>query len=257
MADLSTAPIRTAIVRITIGAFSLAALMGVIALIGGGAFGATEGRILLTTLLVGVSSVAVLCYLATAGTPCQWVGVVGGVVLVAPVFTALLMIWHDFDTAPSELESKTFGVGTVVAATLAQVCLLLALGARARPAVRRILVATIALAAVLAGLISAMVLGYDDPGSGYLRFLGVVAILDVLGTVGVAALTRFGGGAARPAAAPAAALTVSPALAARVAALAERTGRSPGAVLDEAAERYLAEAEVPAADENEPGARAH
>lgn len=256
MADLSTAPIRTAIVRITIGAFSLAALMGVIALIGGGAFGATEGRILLTTLLVGVSSVAVLCYLATAGTPYQWVGVVGGVVLVAPVFTALLMIWHDFDTAPSELESKTFGVGTVVAATLAQVCLLLALGARARPAVRRILVATIALAAVLAGLISAMVLGYDDPGSGYLRFLGVVAILDVLGTVVAAALTRFGGGAARPAA-PAAALTVSPALAARVAALAQRTGRSPGAVLDEAAERYLAEAEHPAADENEPGARAH
>jgi len=48
-----------------------------------------------------------------------------------------------------------------------------------------------------------------------------------------------------------------PALAARVASLAERTGRSPGAVLDEAAERYLAEAELPAADENEPGARAH
>ena len=70
-----------------------------IALIGGGAFGATEGRVLLTTLLVGVASVAVLCYLATAGTPYQWVGVVGGVVLVAPVVTALFMIWHDFDTA--------------------------------------------------------------------------------------------------------------------------------------------------------------
>ena len=64
MADLSTAPIRTAIVRITIGAFSLAALIGVMALLGGGAFGAIEGRILLTTLLVGVASMAVLCYLA-------------------------------------------------------------------------------------------------------------------------------------------------------------------------------------------------
>ncbi|GAA2135770.1 hypothetical protein GCM10009844_01370 [Nocardioides koreensis] len=254
MADLSTAPIRTVIVRITIGAFSLAALMGVIALIGGGAFGATEGRILLTTLLVGVSSVAVLCYLATAGTPYQWVGVLGGVVLVAPVLTALVMIWHDFDTTPSELESKTFGVGTVVAATLAQVCLLLALGARARPAVRRILVATIALAGVLAGLVSAMVLGYDDPGSGYLRFLGVVAILDVLGTVVVAALTRFGV-SPRPQAPTV--LAVPFGLTGRVVALAERTGRHPEDVVGEAVERYLAAAELPAADENEPGARAH
>lgn len=251
---MSTAPIRTAIVRTTIGAFSLAALMGVIALIGGGAFGATEGRVLLTTLLVGISSVAVLCYLATAGTPYQWVGVIGGVVLVAPVTTALLMIWHDFDTSPSELESKTFGVGTVVAATLAQVCLLLALGGRARPAVRRILAATIALAAVLAGLVSAMVLGHEDPGSAYLRFLGVVAILDVLGTVVVAALTKFGITARPPAPAV---LALPPTLTDRVVTLAGRTGRQPDEVVREAVERYLAEAEVPVVDENEPGARAH
>ena len=67
MATPTTAPIRRWIVRLTIGSFSVAALMGIVALLGGGEFGETEGRILLTTLLVGVVSIAVLCYLATAG----------------------------------------------------------------------------------------------------------------------------------------------------------------------------------------------
>ena len=67
MGTATTAPIRRAIVRTTIGSFSLAALMGIIALLGGGHFGATQGRVLLTTLLVGVVSIAVLCFLVTAG----------------------------------------------------------------------------------------------------------------------------------------------------------------------------------------------
>ncbi|MFC4784248.1 hypothetical protein ACT8ZV_07225 [Nocardioides sp. MAHUQ-72] len=248
----TAAPIRTAIVRVTIGSFSLAALLGVIALIGGGAFGATEGRILLTTLLVGIVSVAVLCYLATAETPYQPVGVAGGVVVLVPLVTALVMIWSDFSEAPPEWLGKTFGVGAVVAATLAQVSLLLGISHGARSGVRRILVGTLAAAAVLAAMISYLILG-TEPSGPYFRVLGVVAILDVLGTVVVTALTKFGRGLrvqAAPVAAPAT-IVVPPELAARVVAAAERTGRRPEEVVDQALQRYLAEVEVPATSADE------
>jgi hypothetical protein len=246
----TAAPIRTAIVRVTIGSFSLAALLGVIALVGGGAFGATEGRILLTTLLVGVVSIAVLCYLATAETPYQPVGVAGGVVVLAPLVSALVMIWSDYSEAPPEWLGKTFGVGAVVAASFAQASLLLAMTVRARPAVRRILAPTLVMATVLAAMVSYLILGPEPRATPYFRLLGIVAILDVLGTVVVAALTRFGRGTVRPAPPPAA-LVVPPALAARVVDLAERTGRRPEEVVDEALQRYLTDGQVPVATTEE------
>lgn len=193
MATPTTAPIRRWIVRTTIGSFSLAALMGIIALLGSGDFGEFEGRILLTTLLVGVVSIAVLCYLATAGRRSQPVGVAGGVVVLVPLVCALLMIWGaDWDRGPGEGLARTFGVGSILAATLAQASLLLALCDGARAVVRRLLTATLALAGLLALLTCLLVLGYEPDEDTYFRVLGVVAILDVLGTVVVAALVKFG-----------------------------------------------------------------
>ena len=75
--DLDTAPVRRLVVFLTIGSFSIAALMGVIALLGGGSFGEREGQVLMTTLIVGTTSVAMLCYLATSGTRFQVVGASG------------------------------------------------------------------------------------------------------------------------------------------------------------------------------------
>lgn len=236
---VGTAPVRGLIVRLTIGSFSLAALMGVIALLGGGAFGETERRILLTTLLVGVTSVAVLCYLATAGTPYQLVGVAGGAAVLVPLVSALFLVWSDWGGEPPEWLGRTFGVGVVVAATLAQASLLLALGARSRPLVRRLLAATLVLATVLAGLVSYLILGPEPGGSAYARMLGVVAILDVLGTVVVTALTRFGtAGAAQPTSHET--VTVPAALAAALDERAVRTGRSRDDVVADAVAAYLA-----------------
>jgi hypothetical protein len=254
--DVGAAPVRTFIVRVTIGSFSLAALLGVIALVGGGAVGIAEGRILLTTLLVGVVSIAVLCYLATAGTRYQPVGVAGGVVVLAPLVTALVMIWSDLSEAPAEWLGKTFGVGTVLAASLAHACLLLGLAHRARPPIRRILAATLVMGAVLAGMLSWLVLG-PEPHGPYFRVLGVVAILDVLGTVVVAALTRFGRGTPRPVPSPTA-LAVPASLSARLVDLAERSGRRPEDLVEEALERYLDRPEAPqlAATDGAPAGRA-
>jgi hypothetical protein len=235
-----TAPIRKVIVRVTIGSFSLAALLGIIALLRGGEFGQTQFRILLTTLLVGAVSIAVLCYLATAGRPSQPVGVAGGLIVLVPLVTALLMIWGDVEHGPSEGVLKTFGVGTAVAATLAQASLLLTVGERGRPGVRRILVGTLALAAALAAMVSALIAGYTPPEGGYYhRILGVVAILDVLGTLVVAPLMKLGSGDLQRARAD---VRLPHDLAESVAQLATKSGQSSDEVVAAAVRLYLQEA---------------
>ncbi|CAI9405433.1 ribbon-helix-helix domain-containing protein [Nocardioides sp. T2.26MG-1] len=224
---------RAVIVRLTIGSFSVAALMGVAALLSGGSFGRTEGRVLLTTLLVGVASVAVLCYLATAGTSFQTVGVAGGVTVAVPVVTGLLLIWADLGSGPQDAAGRTFGAGTTVAATLAQACLLLVLGARGRPTLRGLLAGTLVLASVLAVALSVVIVAQDDPPSGVLRGMGVVAILDVLGTVVVSALSRFGPQAG------AVSLSVPAGMVASIDAV--RGGRSRDDVLKDAIESWLSD----------------
>ena len=65
------------VTTLVIGSFSVAALLGIIALLGGGELGETEGHVLLTTVIVGVESIAMLCYLAVSGRPTAIVGLVG------------------------------------------------------------------------------------------------------------------------------------------------------------------------------------
>jgi hypothetical protein len=234
-----TRQLRRVIVRLTIGSFSVAALMGIIALLSGGEFGETEGRVLLTTLLVGVVSVAVLCYLATAGKSFQSVGIAGGVAVAVPFVLGLVMIWAG-DTADQPWLYKPFLVFTIVAATLAQASLLLALCEKGRPLVRRILAATLVFATAVALMTSYLVI-FEDRGVGvgdwYFRLLGVVAILDVLGTVTVAALMKFGPTTAEREVGSA--LALPPDLRARLDAAALAEGRSPTEVAADAVERYL------------------
>ncbi|WP_457254202.1 hypothetical protein [Pedococcus sp. P5_B7] len=222
----TTAPIRRWIVRVTIGSFSLAALLGIIALLGGGDFGETEGQVLLTTLLVGVVSIAVLCYLTTAGRRSQPVGVAGGVVVLVPLVTGLLLIWLDSHDGLDEAWVKTFAIGAIVAATLAQTCLLLAPGEKANTLARRMLLGTIGLAALLALMTSMLVLGVDPGEDTFYRAVGIVAILDVLGTVVGAALMKFGPGSTDDHGSSATTLDVPPDLAAALAERAAATGRS-------------------------------
>ncbi len=229
---------RRIVVGLTIGSFSLAALMGVLALLGTGDFGDTEARVLLTTLTVGITSVAVLCYLATSETRYAPVGVAGGVAVLLPLSTALWLIWVDTGMNDSDVTWKAFGVGVVVAATLAQVSLLLVL-AGSRAGLRPLLGGTLVLATILAVLVSTMILGADG-SDGLWRVVGIVAILDVLGTVVTMALAVFGG-ARRPS--PVAGSRAVDLPASLVGALEERahaTGRSCDDLVAEAVAGYLA-----------------
>jgi len=232
-----TSTFRRTAATLTIGSFSLAALMGIVALLAGGSFGEGEGRVLLTTLIVGCASVCVLCYLATAGTPWSTVGVAGAVVLVLPVVTALLLVWADWDLFDDTMDGvlKAFGVGVVGAVTLAQVCLLLAL-AGGRRSLGFVLWSTVGLAVLLALLVSGLILGQSGPDDLW-RVIGVVAILDVLGTLVTIALARFGDrGAPRGSGLQ---VTLSAVHARALEDLSRRTGRTPDELVDAAVERYL------------------
>lgn len=179
--------LRSIVVRLVIGSFGLAALLGVIALLGGGSFGETEGQILLTTVIVGVECVALLCYLAVAGRSHAWVGVIGAIVSLIPFGIALTLTWSNGDLGESAW--RTFGVSVTVAATLAQASLLLGL-TRGR---RVLLGTTLAAATVVALMIIGPLLDQGGDDDLYWRLFGVVAILDALGTVVLVALRVFDG----------------------------------------------------------------
>ena len=235
-----TSTFRRTAATLTIGSFSLAALMGIVALLGGGDFGAGEARVLMTTLIVGCASVCMLCYLATAGTRWGVIGIVGSVVLVLPVVTSLILVWSDWDI-DMEGTWKAYGVGVVAAATLAQVCMLLAL-AGDRPALGVVLWSTVGLAAFLAVLVSGTILG-EVEADDFWRLIGVVAILDVLGTLVTIALAKFtdrgGVEERRTSRAAQARLTLSEAHTVAVQDLSRASGRAPAAVVAEAMDRYL------------------
>ena len=243
MAEPREALLRTWVVRITIGSFSVAALMGVAALVTGGEFGETEVRVLLTTLLVGAASVLVLCALTTAGTRARPVGAAGAAAALVMVAAALVLIWGRSDADAPMAVIRTFGVAAVLAVTLAQGSLLLTIGPHRSRLVVRLLIGTLALAAVLAVLVCVLVLGYEPDGSGYPRLLGVVAILDVLGTVVTAALAKFGG---RGEPSESRRLTVPEDLSSRLLHLAETTGERPEALLRSTLEAGLDAASSPA-----------
>lgn len=225
--------LRSVVVKVVVVSFSLAALLGIATLLGADALGETGGKVLGTTFVVGVESLAVLCYLAVAGTRRAPLGVAGGVISLVPFALSLWLIWVDVwvDETAGDVLWRTLGVGVTLAASLAQACLLSAVTERPRPRVQALLAATFAAITVLAAMIIVPIVLEPDVGDWYWRILGIVAILDVLGTVLVIALQKFTAGPSAPA--PAGASSLSPAASTRLAEAAHHRGTTPSALLEE------------------------
>jgi len=221
---------RRLVITLVIGSFSIAALLGIIALLGGGELGETEGKVLLTTVIVGVESIAVLCYLAVSGRPTAIVGWVGALASLVPFGIALALTWggYDGDTPVWDV----FGVSLTIAATLAHACLLLALD---RGRLRLLLAATLVAMAIVAAMISNAIVNGEDLDDLYWRTFGVVAILDVLGTVVFAALGIF----SRRAKADGEPDLMTPALESRVLDAARSRGVSPAQLITDALDNFL------------------
>jgi hypothetical protein len=222
--------LRRVVVTLVIGSFSIAALLGIIALLGGGELGETESNVLLTTVTVGVESIAVLCYLGVAGRRTWFIGVLGGLVSLVPFGLALFLTWFGEDV--QEPVWQTFGVGITIAATLAQACLLLTLDHGRRTV---LLIGTFVAMTVVAAMISNAIVNGEDLGDLYWRVFGVAAILDVLGTVVFAALGIFSG-RAKPDGEPD---LMTPALESRVLDAARSRGVSPTQLISDALDDFL------------------
>ncbi|MER3388946.1 MAG: hypothetical protein RJQ01_02830 [Microcella sp.] len=187
--------------------FSGAALVGIIALLGGD-FGETQGKILLTTVLFGAFSITALCHLAIADRAMRLVGMSGLLASGVALVTGLVLIWRDWADSDLEVWFRVFAAGGILAVSFAHANLLLLLVGRRRAAIRWGLAATlVAIAVVAVMLILPIVTDGGIPGEDaadvYWRVFGVIAILDVLGTVVVPVLALFlrdGAGPATPAA---------------------------------------------------------
>ena len=181
--------------------FSGAALVGIIALLGGD-FGETQGKILLTTVLFGAFSITALCHLAIADRAMRIVGVSGLLASGVALVTGLVLVWRDWDAQDGGLDwLKIFAAAGILAVSFAHANLLLLLAGRRRAAIRWGLAATlVAIAVVAVMLIIPVVSDGEIPGQEgdlYWRVFGVIAILDVLGTV----VVRDGAGPSTPSAA--------------------------------------------------------
>lgn len=184
---------RIAIIAI-IASLSLTAIIGIIALLSGD-FGETQGRILLTTSLVAGLSILSLCHLAVVGRAVRVVGFAGITVSAIALALGLILVWTDSGVFDLSEVWRWFGVASVIAVSLAHANLLLLLGARRRAVIRWGLWLTLATIAIVAVMIVLPILTEGKiPGEqadSYWRLFGVVAILDVLGTIAVPVLGLF------------------------------------------------------------------
>lgn len=223
--------LRRVVVGCVIVSFGVSALLGIVALLVGGDFGRTQSNVLLSTVIVGLESLAVLCYLTLAGHRTAWVGALGGVVSVVCAGNALWLVWGTWEFGNEPWQP--FATTLVLALSLAQASLLLRLADR--DGFRVGLGLTLALAAVVAAMLIGPIVtdGFPDSDT-YWRAFGVVAILDVLGTVVLMAMAAVGARTSVTRGRSAASVALSEDVRTRVAEIARLRGTTPDAVVTEA-----------------------
>jgi hypothetical protein len=224
--------VRRAVLAVTISSFSIAALMGIGALLGAGGFGETSVRVLLTTVVAGCASVVTLCCLVAVAGRFHAVGVAGFLLALVTAGLGLVLVWGPWEDLDESLY-QTFGVAIAASLTMAQICLVLGL-AGGRRSLAPVMWTTVGLALFVFSMVSTLITGYDDPSDGFFRVLGIIAILDVLGTLVTIAVGVFGRGENT-----ALTITISSAVASRVQAESADTGRPVRQVVDEALARYF------------------
>ncbi|HET8928534.1 MAG TPA: hypothetical protein VFN24_12010, partial [Microbacterium sp.] len=164
--------LRRIIVGVIIAAFGLAAVLGIIVLLGG-SLGETAFRVLVTTAVIGAFSVGVLCCAALVGRRAQVFGMAG---VVVTVLSAALVVWNIWVDSHEqwELVFRLVWSGVAVSSAFALASLLLLLSSRQRPAVRIGLWITLALIALLLALTLYMTWAREIPWDDFARMYGIV-----------------------------------------------------------------------------------
>ncbi|UOE42659.1 hypothetical protein [Agromyces larvae] len=243
--------IRRGAVIVLVVSLAVTALIGILVLLGSD-FGDAQVRVLFTTLLVAGFSSVVLCHLAIAGRSVRVVGFVGLAVSAIALVLGVVTIWVPWTPEVAgwiEPVGRGFLIAAVAALSLAHANLLLLLAGRRHPAIRVALAVTLAAVAVVAVMVLLPILTEWPSNLDYWRVLGIVAIVDALGTIVlpvIGGLLRDRPEAVAPADAPAAAPTHDASggasdLERRIAELSARTGLDRDTLLTAALDAFEAE----------------
>lgn len=189
--------IKSYLVKALLVCLGIAGLLGIWGLLAG-EMGATQGRILISTVILSVFSVFALIYLAISDKPYRWLGAPGIVASAAMLLIGLFIIWNDFVSWQNweiyvEL-IKYFFVSLIVAGTCAQAGILLAVTENANSTVRIVRAVTLVAMSGAGAILIALILNRPDVTPELvMRLLGVLAIIDAVGSIATPALARLGG----------------------------------------------------------------
>lgn len=188
--------IRSYLTKGLLACLVIAGALGIWALLAGD-FGPTQGRILASTVLIGAFSMLSLGYLAAADKPYEWVGIPGAAANLIFMLLGLFLLWvwpnsgleRNWDVFQELV--KYFIISAIVAVSCAHAGLLLLLSENKTKNVRLSLYVTLcAISLVAIMLIMFILKEFADTPDWFLRLLGVLAIIDVVGTIGTPALAR-------------------------------------------------------------------
>jgi hypothetical protein len=182
------------LVRGLLTCLSLTALLGIVA-VASASFGETSVRVLTSTLLIGLYCMLCLADTSVLDTRYRAVGAAGISAASTALAQGLFLIWSVGDEVPGDtlwLVARGFLLTAVVSFALAHAALVLRLDVTVPSTAARIRTATLVLVGAVAALLGAAVVHPElAEGGAYWRLLGVLAILDVLGTACLPVLARL------------------------------------------------------------------
>lgn len=190
-ASLRPAGLKTVFVRSLLVCLSGTAALAIYALLTA-SFNLTAVRILASTLLLGLFCMPCLACLTVLDTAYRMVGAAGLAAATGALGSGLWLTWgsHDWDNWEVPGLVRSFLFCAVLAVAFAHAALLLRVCGSALGGLRAAVLACLALVATM---MCAAIFNTDmTEADGYWRLLGVLAILDVLGTVCLPVLARLG-----------------------------------------------------------------
>lgn len=188
----NTASLRSYFVKALLASLVVAAGAGIFALLFG-TFDIIQGRILLTTLLIGIYSVISLCCMTASSSRFAAWGLIGIGVSTLSLVLGILAVWVDFGNHWDVFAqiAKYFAIFGIIGVSIGHQSLLLRLITRPNASARALVGGTVGVIGIVAAmLVVPLVLENFDLGDPYWRLLGVFAILDVLGTIVAPVVTR-------------------------------------------------------------------
>lgn len=181
---------RRIVVAVIVVSFGLAALGGIVVLLGG-SLGSESWSVLGTTATVGAFSIAVLCCASLAGRRLRIFGLIGAIVSVLSAALVVWMLWFRGPyTDAIVVIADVMWSGVALSIAFAVSSLLLLLADRDQAAVRIGLVVTLVMFTAVLGM-TLYAIWWSDTirGEAFGRTLGVFGILAALGAVIVPVLS--------------------------------------------------------------------